>query len=79
MIVVTDPTTEPDMDTNNNRKERSSASQSDVLETQVLMLLPPGLAPADIAEIRVCTTNQNVLLSGKPPRENPSARRSKGT
>ena len=77
-IVVTDPTAGPDVDTNNNRKERHNANQSEVLETRTTITLPSGLAAPDVAEIKVSTPSQVVLLSGKPPRVSHPAQRKNG-
>ncbi len=67
-VVVTDPTAAPDPDTNENRKERNTVNQAQDVRVQVRMQLPQGLAPGDIAEVRVYGSGGVVLLSGKASR-----------
>jgi hypothetical protein len=61
-IVVTDPTAGPDREANDDVKEPGSEPSAE-LEVQASVQLPPRLAPADIAQIRVKSAGGAVLLS----------------
>ncbi len=73
-VVVTDPTAGPDREANDDVKEPGTVEH---LEVQVSVGLPPGLAPANIAQIRVKSAGGAVLLSGSLDAPRPSAPASK--
>jgi hypothetical protein len=75
-IVVTDPTAGPDREANDDVKEPGS-EQSEDLKVQTSVGLPPGLAPANIAQIRVKSAGGAVLLSGRLDAPKPPAPTSK--
>ena len=75
MIVVTDPTAGPDLEANDDVRERGNMHSED-LKVQASVTLPPGLAPASIAQIRVKSTGGTILLRGRlgAPRASTSAK-----